>query len=136
MMSVANLSGNGVENISFDLYQGEILGFAGLVGAGRTELMHLIFGAAHRTAGTIQIKGKPYHGGSPTEGLSAGIGIIPEDRKWQGCFLDKSVAWNISISNLKKISRGLTVDSKAEYRQAEKYRDALQIKTRRSNSWC
>jgi len=129
MMTVENLSGNGVENINFELYHGEILGFAGLVGAGRTELMHLIFGAAHRTAGSIKIKGKPYQGGSPTEGIRAGIGIIPEDRKWQGCFLDKSVAWNISISNLKRISRGLRVDSKAEIQQAEKYRDAMQIKT-------
>ncbi len=129
MLEVAHLSGNGVEDISFTLRRGEILGFAGLVGAGRTELMHLVFGAAHRTGGTVRIRGKELAHRSPSDALKAGIGLIPEDRKWQGCFVDKPVAWNITVSNLPKISRGLVVDRKKEAALAAKYRDAMQIRT-------
>ncbi len=129
MMKVESLSGNGVQDINFDLYKGEILGFAGLVGAGRTELMHLLFGAAPRTAGRITVKNEELMLSSPNDGIAAGIGLIPEDRKWQGCFLDKSVSWNISISNIKQLSRGLVVDSKAEAELAEKYQKAINIKT-------
>jgi ribose transport system ATP-binding protein len=129
ILEVEHLSGNGVEDVSFTLHRGEILGFAGLVGAGRTELMHLVFGAARRTAGTIRIRGQELVHRSTSAALKAGIGIIPEDRKWQGCFVDKPVFWNISISNLEKLSRGLIIDQKKEQAQAEKYRDAMQIRT-------
>jgi ribose transport system ATP-binding protein len=129
VLEVENLSGNGVQDISFTLHRGEILGFAGLVGAGRTELMHLVFGAARRTSGTIRVKGQELAYRSPSQALKAGIGIIPEDRKWQGCFVDKPVSWNISISNIDKLSRGLVIDRKREKAQAEKYRDAMQIRT-------
>ncbi|MEX1377758.1 MAG: sugar ABC transporter ATP-binding protein [Eubacteriales bacterium] len=129
MLRVENLSGNGLENINFELHKGEILGFAGLVGAGRTELMHLILGAEPKTGGKVYIKGKEVDIKSPSDALAAGIGIIPEDRKWQGCFIDKPIYWNVSISSLKRISRGMKVDRKAEMKQAEKYRDAVKIKT-------
>ena len=129
MLKVSNLSGNGVENINFELKRGEILGFAGLVGAGRTELMHLIFGAAPKTGGEIEMKGKSLVSKSPSDAMKSGIGLIPEDRKWQGCFLDKSISWNISISMIEKLSRWLTVDTKKEAELSEKYQDAMKIKT-------
>lgn len=129
LMKVENLSGNGVRDINFDLRRGEILGFAGLVGAGRTELMHLIFGAAPTTSGSITVRGQQLAHKSPSEALKAGIGIIPEDRKIQGCFLGKPVYWNISISNLQKVSRGLSVNKKQEMLLAEKYRELLDIRT-------
>lgn len=129
VLEVANVSGNGVKDISFQLHRGEILGFAGLVGAGRTELMHLLYGAAKMTSGTIAINGEKVTFHNPSDGLKAGIGLIPEDRKSQGCFIEKPIKWNISISTLKKLSRGGVVDRKAETKLAEEYRDLLRIKT-------
>lgn len=129
VLQVENLCGNGLTGINFSLHRGEILGFAGLVGAGRTELMHLIFGSAKRTGGKIQVLGREVHLHSPRDGIAAGIGLIPEDRKSQGCFVDKPIYWNISISNIAKLSRGLVIDQEKEMAQAQEYRDKLQIKT-------
>ncbi|MDD7643039.1 MAG: sugar ABC transporter ATP-binding protein [bacterium] len=129
VLEVEHLSGNGVEDISFQLHKGEILGFAGLVGAGRTELMEVIYGAAKKTAGVIRINGKEVELHSPSDGMANGIGLIPEDRKYQGCFLDKSILWNISISNLKNLSKATVMDRKKETEVAEGYKTKLRIKT-------
>lgn len=129
VLEVRSLCGNGVSDISFQLHKGEILGFAGLVGAGRTELMQLIFGAAKKTAGTVCIKGKEVHLSSPAEGQKAGIGLIPEDRKFQGCFIDKPIYWNISISDLSAIAPGGIVNRKKEEDLAHQYQQRLNIKT-------
>lgn len=123
------LCGNGVENISFQLHRGEILGFAGLVGAGRTELMHVIFGAAKKKSGSLKIKGQEVNFSSPSEGMKAGVGLIPEDRKFQGCFIDKPIYWNISISDLDELSHGTIMDDKKEAALAEDYKEKLRIKT-------
>lgn len=123
------LCGNGVENISFKLHKGEILGFAGLVGAGRTELMHVIFGAAKKKSGSLKIKGQEVNFSSPSEGMKAGVGLIPEDRKFQGCFIDKPIYWNISISDLDELSHGTIMDDKKEAALAEDYKEKLRIKT-------
>ena len=128
-LSVENLSGNGVENISFQLHRGEILGFAGLVGAGRTELMNVIYGAAKRTSGKITVNGREIHPKSPAEGMKEGIALIPESRRTQGCFTDKPICWNVSVSALGKICRHGVTDSKKELRLAEDYREKLRIKT-------
>lgn len=129
VLSVKNLSGNGVRNINFDLHKGEILGFAGLVGAGRTELMHLIFGAAKKESGQILFRGVEKNLHSPKDGMNAGVALIPEDRKFQGCFIDKPIDWNISISTIDKLSRGGVVDKKAETQLAMDYKERLKIKT-------
>ena len=129
VLEVEHLSGNGLTDISFQLHKGEILGFAGLVGAGRTELMHLLFGAAAKESGSVKINGKEVDIKTPSEGLKAGIGLIPEDRKVQGCFLDKEIFWNISISNLKDMCRGLVINKSKEMKQAEEYRKMVRIKT-------
>ena len=129
VLQVKNVSGNGVRDISFELHRGEILGFAGLVGAGRTELMHLIYGNAHRTEGEVILNGKPLDLHHPSGALDAGIGLVPEDRKFQGCFLDKPLYWNISISNIDALSRAFLVDHKAEMKQAEEYKAMMRIKT-------
>ena len=128
VLKTEHLSGNGLEDINIELHQGEILGFAGLVGAGRTELMHLIYGAAHRTGGKVWLKGKEVHFHTPADGLKAGIGLIPEDRKYQGCFLEKPLFWNISISNIDTLSHGTFVNHKAEMAQAEDYKQKMRIK--------
>lgn len=129
VLEVEHLCGNGVEDISFQLHKGEILGFAGLVGAGRTELMEVIYGASKKTAGVIRINGKEVELHSPSDGMANGIGLIPEDRKYQGCFLDKSILWNISISNLKNLSKATVMDRKKETEVAEGYKEKLRIKT-------
>ena len=128
VLEVNNLSGNGVRDISFQLHKGEILGFAGLVGAGRTELMHLIYGAAGIEAGTVTMNGQQLSIRTPSDAMKAGIGLIPEDRKWQGCFLDKPIFWNVSISNIKELCRGAFVDRKKEMDQAREYGNRMRIK--------
>ena len=128
VLEVNNLSGNGVRDISFQLHKGEILGFAGLVGAGRTELMHLIYGAAGIEAGTVTMNGEQLSIHTPADAMKAGIGLIPEDRKWQGCFLDKPIFWNVSISNIKELCRGAFVDRKKEMDQAREYGNRMRIK--------
>lgn len=129
ILEAKNLCGNGVENINFQLHKGEILGFAGLVGAGRTELMHVIFGAAKKQSGSLKIKDREVDFSSPAEGMKAGVGLIPEDRKFQGCFIDKPIYWNISISDLKELSHGTVMDSKKENELAENYKAKMRIKT-------
>ncbi len=129
VLRTENLSGNGLTNINIELHKGEILGFGGLVGAGRTELMHLLYGAAKKTGGHIYLNDKEVNFRSPSDALKAGIGLIPEDRKYQGCFLEKPLYWNISISNLKELSHGTFIDHTAEMKQAEDYKEKIRIKT-------
>ena len=128
VLRTEHLSGNGLTDINFELHKGEILGFAGLVGAGRTELMHLLYGAAKRTSGSVYLGDKEVNFHSPADALSAGIGLIPEDRKYQGCFLEKPLFWNISISNIEKLSRFSFIKNKAEMEQAENYKEKMRIK--------
>lgn len=126
---VKNISGNGNKNISFSVRKGEILGISGLVGAGRTELVRGIFGADKKDSGEIFVNGKLVDIKSPKDAIKYGIGFIPEDRKTQGCFLDMSIFWNISIANIKSISKNTIVNIKKEKDQCEKYRELLKIKT-------
>ena len=129
VLRVDNLCGNGVRNVSFELHRGEILGFAGLVGAGRTELMHLIYGAADVESGTVTIKGEQMNIRTPADALKVGIGLIPEDRKQQGCFVGKPVSWNISISSIMELCRHGFVSREKESELSDRYIRALQIKT-------
>ena len=128
VLKVDKLCGNGVKDISFELHKGEILGFAGLVGAGRTELMHLLYGAAGTEAGSVSMNGRTLSIHSPSDAMKAGIGLIPEDRKSQGCFLDKPIYWNISISNIKSLCSGPFINSKKEAALADHYGTRMRIK--------
>lgn len=129
VLEAEHLTGNGVKDVSFRLHRGEILGFAGLVGSGRTELMHVLLGAAKKEHGTLKIKGNEVHLHSPSDGMKAGIGLIPEDRKFQGCFIDKPILWNVSISTIDGLTKGGVVDKKAEWELADSYKTRLKIKT-------
>ncbi|NLU53052.1 MAG: sugar ABC transporter ATP-binding protein [Clostridiaceae bacterium] len=129
-LELKNVCGNGLKDISFTLRKGEILGIAGLVGAGRTELARLIFGADKLISGSVLINGKPVRIHLPVDAINLGIGLIPEDRKRQGCFLEKDVSWNISISNLRSLLKWKTVvDKNKEKSLAEDFYDRLNIKT-------
>lgn len=128
-LSANNLTGNSVENISFDLHKGEILGFAGLVGSGRTETVELVFGSKKTISGNICINGKPININSPIDAIRYGIGLIPEDRKVSGIIMHNTIAFNITlICNDKFITKGV-ISSKNQIKVAEEYRQALEIKT-------
>lgn len=106
LLRVQGLSKAGVCNdISFSLRAGEILGFAGLVGAGRTEIMQLLFGYRKRDAGNIEIDGNEVHIRNTTDAVRAGIALIPEERKRQGLVLGESVFNNASLAVLDRFSR-------------------------------
>ncbi|WP_299808603.1 ribose ABC transporter ATP-binding protein RbsA [uncultured Shewanella sp.] len=128
-MAVNQLSGPGVENVSFNLNKGEILGFSGLMGAGRTELMKMIFGAETKTQGLIALNGCDIKINNPQQALDAGIAYISEDRKGDGLLLDLSVKENMSISALAKLSTGLQLRHRDEMIEVDQYIDAFNIKT-------
>ena len=129
VLKVDHVSGYVNEDCSFELKKGEILGVAGLVGAGRTELMRVIFGADKKLSGTVFINGKEAQIKSPEDAIKAGIGLIPEDRKMQGCFLNQSIEWNISMGNIRSLTTGRLVDQNKIAQAADKYQKALNIKT-------
>lgn len=129
VLRVENLYGNGDKDISFSLHKGEILGFAGLVGAGRTELMRVIYGANPMESGKIFFEGKEVNIKSCQDAIKLGIGYIPEDRKAQGVFLRMSIKWNTVINNIKNFSDGIFVNKNKEYSVAEEYQKKFDIKT-------
>ncbi|CDX19211.1 Ribose import ATP-binding protein RbsA (fragment) [Mesorhizobium plurifarium] len=89
-----------VSEASFDLHRGEVLGLGGLVGAGRSELARLLYGADRPDAGTMTIEGRPFAPRSPAGAVRAGLGLVPEERRTEGLLLGKSIAFNLSLGNL------------------------------------
>ncbi len=128
VLKVENLTGNSVENINFELHRGEILGIAGLVGAGRTEMAELICGSKKIESGTIEINGQPVKIKSPKDALDNRIGLIPEDRKKDGCILSNSVLFNTTMLCDKDYMKFGVISKKKRKAIAEKYKDALRIK--------
>lgn len=128
VLEARDLTGNSVEHISFQLHRGEILGFAGLVGSGRSETMELISGAKRPDSGEILINGRKVSIGSPASAIRHGIGLIPEDRKEQGVILHNTVQFNISLSSMKKLTRLGFISGRRNSALAEKYRGELRIK--------
>jgi ABC-type sugar transport system ATPase subunit len=131
VLEVRNLSGpSGVRNVSFKVHKGEIVGLAGLIGAGRTELARLICGADRRNEGAILIDGKEVHINSPADAVAHGIGWVPEDRKQHGLVLAMDVKQNTTLAILRRISNRLgAVRLKSEREIASHYRETLSIAT-------
>lgn len=130
VMIVRNLSRRGVlHDISFTLHRKEILGIAGLVGAGRTELAEALFGSDPADQGSIEILGKQVAIRSTMDGKRNSIGMVTEDRKETGLVLAMSVAKNITITNLKMIKRGIILVKQKEVKVANEYVRNLSIKT-------
>jgi ribose transport system ATP-binding protein len=127
-LELRDLTGNGVRDISFKARRSEILGIAGLVGSGRSEIMKVVFGAERRQWGEVYVNGKKADIRSPRDAMDHGIGLIPEDRKREGCFLMESIAWNIVYNITRKLSRFLVVDRKREKEITESYSNRLRIK--------
>ena len=129
ILELKNVSGNGDKDISLKIHKGEILGLGGLVGAGRTELAEMIFGAVPKQSGQMFYKGKEINPKSPREAIDLGIALVPEDRKRHGAMLGISIKNNINMPVYERNSRFSVIDTKKENAIAEKYRDSMKIKT-------
>ena len=130
VLSVKNLNaGKMVRDVSFDLRKGEILGFSGLMGAGRTETARAIFGADKIDSGEIFVNGEKVVIKSPQDAVNAGIGYLSEDRKRYGIIVEKTVAENTTMASLEHFTNGLFIDKNKEKEAAVEYVDKLKTKT-------
>ena len=121
--------GKAVKDVSFELRKGEILGFSGLMGAGRTEVARLIFGADKKDSGKIFINGKEVTINTPEDAVAHGIGYLSEDRKRFGLIVDKSVEENTVISSLNDFVKGIFIDKAKSKEVSERYVESLKTKT-------
>ena len=130
VLKVSHLNaGRMVRDVSFELRKGEILGFAGLVGAGRTETARALFGADPKESGEIYIDGKKVEIRSPQDAVKAGISYLSEDRKRYGAVLQKSVTENTTLAALQKFMKGVFIDKRREAGTAEEHVKTLKTKT-------
>ena len=129
VLEVRNLTTRKLHDVSFNLRMGEILGFVGLVGAGRTELVRALFGADKVARKAVLIEGQPVRIGGPIDAIRHGLAMVPEDRKAHGLLLKFSVEWNISLASLAAISRYGMLDDKLESSMSDRQIRALNIRT-------
>lgn len=121
--------GDMAKDVSFEAKKGEILGFAGLVGAGRSETVKAIFGLGKHRSGKVYIDGKEVHISSPVDAMKHGLALVPEDRKLDGLYMVQDITYNTSIEVLGDFMHGISVDRKKEEEITQKYIDMLSIKT-------
>ncbi|MDK2811695.1 MAG: inositol transport system ATP-binding protein [Petroclostridium sp.] len=134
ILSVKNLTKSGLfENVSFDLRKGEILGFAGLMGAGRTEVMESIFGIRKADQGEVYIKGEKVEINTPRDAIKRKMAFLTEDRKLTGVFLPLAVRDNIVVSCIDKFINGLFLNKKKIEEVCQQEKDKLAIKTPNMN---
>lgn len=130
VLEVKNLSaGPMVRDVSFNLRKGEILGFSGLMGAGRTETARAIFGADPKESGTIILNGKQVEIMSPSDAVAMGIGYLSEDRKRYGLMLDKNLFENMTLPSMQNFVNGIVINIPKEKQRANENVDILRIKT-------
>jgi ribose transport system ATP-binding protein len=132
VLELKNLSGSGFSNINLELNKNEILGFFGLVGAGRTELMESLFALREIESGELILNGEQVELKSPAQMIEKGLALIPEDRRAEGLVLNFDLKENITLPNLKYFLKSKllnSLDQKKEAREAEKQVDKLDIKT-------
>lgn len=130
VLEVKNLcAGTAVKDVSFKLHKGEILGFSGLMGAGRTEVARLLFGADKKESGSIVINGKEVNINSPQDAIREGIGYLSEDRKRFGCIVDMTIANNTVITNLDKYVKAGLIDDGAIVKASDQFVQSLRTKT-------
>jgi rhamnose transport system ATP-binding protein len=131
LLSVSNLAREGAfEGVSFELHRGEVLGLAGLIGAGRTEVGLALFGIEPATSGTIELEGRPIAVRSPREGMSRGIAYVSEDRRQLGLILPMSIFANVSLPVIRRFLNRLgLIRTALERTTAEAFRSRLAIRT-------
>ena len=129
-LKVEGLSAKGVKEVSFSARAGEVIGFAGLVGAGRTELAKTLFGAQQTISGSVQVDGEVVRIRTPHQGVRAGIGYVTEDRKLEGLIQSQGLRRNMSLTGLSRFSGSIGhLDAKEERRVIGEYIRAFSIKT-------
>ncbi|MFJ8826446.1 sugar ABC transporter ATP-binding protein [Streptomyces sp. NPDC102467] len=129
LLTVEGLTREGAfQDISFEVRAGEVVGIAGLVGAGRTEVVRAVFGADAYDAGSVHVAGAALPRHDVTAALAAGVGLVPEDRKGQGLVLDQSVAENLGLVTLRAATRGGFVDRAAQHTAAERIAGQLGVR--------
>jgi rhamnose transport system ATP-binding protein len=129
VLKVERLTREGVfTDISFEVKAGEIVALAGLVGAGRTEVVRAIFGIDRYDAGSVTLSGRKLRRASPTSAMSAGVALVPEDRRQQGLVMDMSIARNIAVASLRALRRLVFILSSSERRFAADWATRLQLK--------
>lgn len=129
VLEVKKMNSRKLKDINFKLYSGEVLAITGLVGAGRTELVQSLFGIEKTNSGEIYVDGKKVKINKPIDAIKMQFGLVPEGRKTAGLFLGMSVMNNMTITILRKITKGLFIDNKKDKMLAQEYRDKLSIKT-------
>jgi ribose transport system ATP-binding protein len=130
VLHVAGLRRDGIlHDLDLEVREGEIVGICGLAGAGRTEFLRAVCGADRVDSGAVQLFGREVKVGSPRQAIRLGIGLLPEDRKTQGLFLNQSVAFNITIAHLKALLRGGLLRLGAERKTAQGYVEQLRVRT-------
>ena len=128
LLQAESINGIGFEDISFTLYRGEILGFAGLVGAGRSEVARAIFGDVPIHSGKLMVDGKSVKFKLPQNAIKAGLAMVQEDRKVLSMFIDMPILYNISMAQLPKMAQNGFIKGREERRIADKYVEQLNIK--------
>jgi rhamnose transport system ATP-binding protein len=129
VLEVEGLSRAGVfDNVSFTVRRGEIVGLAGLVGAGRSEVARAIFGIDRRDAGTVRVSGRPLASGSPRAAMGAGIAFVPEDRRQQGLVMDMSIDHNVALASLGRLGSHGLIRRASELDLATTWGRKLQLK--------
>jgi rhamnose transport system ATP-binding protein len=129
VLRVERLTREGVfTDISFDVHAGEIVALAGLVGAGRSEIARAIFGIDRADAGTVAVNGKKLRHGSPAAAMSAGVGLVPEDRRQQGLIMDLSIQRNVALASLGRVQKLGLIPFGAERRFASDWVTRLQLR--------
>jgi ribose transport system ATP-binding protein len=117
-----------IKDVSFHISKGEIVGFAGMVGSGRTDLVKLIFGAAKKSNGKVIIEGQEVRINDPKQAIKAGLSLLTEDRQKTGLILDHSIAWNVSIVHLNNTS-GHFINEREERKNVIQFVEAINIRT-------
>ncbi|WEV69233.1 sugar ABC transporter ATP-binding protein [Bifidobacterium sp. ESL0775] len=129
LLKVSNLTREGViDDVSFEVHAGEVVGFSGLVGAGRTETIRAIFGADNYDSGSVEVDGKPLPKNSISAAIAAGVGLVPEDRRAQGLILGASVADNLGLPTMLPTSKFGFADLKGQLGREKKTAEQLNIR--------
>ncbi|MFF3511214.1 sugar ABC transporter ATP-binding protein [Streptomyces sp. NPDC002573] len=129
LLTVEGLTRDGVfHDVSFEVRAGEVVGIAGLVGAGRTEVVRAVFGADPYDSGAVHVAGAPVRRADVNAAMAAGIGLVPEDRKGQGLVLDASIEENLGLVTMRAATHGGIVDRKGQHTAAAKVADQLRVR--------
>jgi rhamnose transport system ATP-binding protein len=129
VLEVEHLTREGVfHDISFSVHKGEIVGLAGLVGAGRSEVARAVFGIDRWTSGTVRVNGRELPGGVPAAAMACGVALVPEDRRQQGLVMDMGIDQNVALASLARLRRFGLIRRGSERELASDWADRLQLK--------